>query len=44
MDKETFTEYRATLEIVVKQLLALRDGAPPIIRAPDFYIPILDVL
>jgi len=38
---ETFAEYQATLEAVVEEILALRDGAPTIIRATDFYVPVL---
>lgn len=38
---ETFSEYQATLEAIVEEILALRDGAPTIIRATDFYVPVL---
>jgi hypothetical protein len=38
---ETFSEYQATLQAVVEEILVLRDGVPTIIRATDFYVPVL---
>jgi hypothetical protein len=38
---EIFAEYQATLEAVVEEIIVLRDGAPTIIRATDFYVPVL---
>jgi len=39
--QETFAEYQAKLEAIVEEILALRNGAPTIIRATETYIPIL---
>jgi hypothetical protein len=38
---ETFIGYRETLEAIVEEIFALREGEPTIIRATDFYVPIL---
>ena len=38
---ETFAGYQAKLEAIVREILALRDGVPTIIRATETYIPIL---
>jgi len=38
---ETFAGYQAKLEAIIEEILALRNGAPTIIRATETYIPIL---
>jgi hypothetical protein len=40
---ETFAGYRETLEEIVAEIFALREGFPTVIRATDFYIPILSL-
>jgi hypothetical protein len=40
---ETFTAYQAALEAVAEEILGLRAGAPTLLRATDFYVPVLSL-